>query len=131
MVVIDRKISMKRDIIIPNVNKGESFEVPERKPKHRIAFYKKMIEIKKETPELYADQQYNSTMSNAYLALYIIQDKYPDTKIDDILDMPDTLEENSLFHLGCIVNNTDYKKLKKQLESDDTDFRQNEKNPTT
>jgi len=110
---------MKRTIKIPALNDGEEFEVPERKPKHRIAFYKKMVELKKENPDLWDDRQYRDTMESAYLALYVVQERYPDTTIDNLLGMSDDNEKNSLFHLSCIVYGSDYEVIMKKLKDKD------------
>lgn len=115
---------MNRKIKIPNINKGQPFEIPTRKTRHRMMMYEKMVELEKEKPEVIKNENYRQTMEAAYLALYIIQDQYKEATIDDILDLPDNLEdEDNLTKLSCIVHGTDYEKLKKQvLKGDKTDF---------
>lgn len=115
---------MNRTICIPNINEGKSFEVPERETGDRIKMLKAM---KSEPKELLEDKEYCSTMEGAYLGLYVLQHKFPDLTIDDIFKLPDSIDAGSLFHLKCIVSDSDFEKIRKEIKDkmkENTDFRQ-------
>jgi len=107
---------MDRKIKIVGINNDEPFEVPKRKPKHRILLYEKMAELAKQNPELFKNREYRIQMESAYLALYIIQEKFPKITIDHILNISDDMEDyDNILRLSCIVYGTDYDSLKKNL----------------
>ena len=114
---------------IPNVNNNVAFEMPKRKPKHRIMLYEKMVQLEKEKPDEMKKREYRQLMEGAYLALFIIQDKHPDAKIEDILSLSDDMnDDENILRVSCIAYGTDYDEIKKTITGETKDFQKTEQN---
>jgi len=125
ILLVDRKKkkTMDRKIKIIGINNDEPFEVPKRKPKHRIMLYEKMAELEKKNPDLFKNHQYRIQMESAYLALFMIQEKFPSATIEQILSMPDELEDpDNIVKLSCIAYGSDYDATKKAILGETKDF---------
>ena len=104
---------MKREITIPTINGGKEFTVPDRTVGDRIKMYKQM---KTEPKELQDDPDYRSTMEGAYLSLSVLQKRFKDLKISDILELSD----EKLIELIGIVYYVDDSKIPKDFRETKT-----------
>jgi hypothetical protein len=79
---------MKRNIIIPNLNNGKEFELPQRKNKHRLSMLEEMLNL----PEKLRDnKEYRDTMENIYMVYFVLKDIFPKLTIDDVKEIESDL----------------------------------------
>jgi len=111
--LVEGKQNMKREIKIPSINGGNEFTVPERCVGDRIKMYKAMSE---EPKKMLETDGYKSTMEGAYLSLFVLQHKYPDLTMNNILELTD----DKLMELTRIVFDIDESKFPKDFREPKT-----------